>query len=71
MAFEKATRFALVTGTEVRLGTTQEWVTDRGRSYDAQALSEVRQQKCLAHVLRSISEVVKTKTGRGRSFASV
>ena len=43
-------------------------VTDRGRSYDAQALSEVRQQKCLAHVLRSISEVVKTKTGRGRSF---
>ena len=43
-------------------------VTDRGRSYDAQALSEVRQQKCLAHVLRSISEVVQTKTGRGRSF---
>ncbi len=43
-------------------------VTDRGRSYDAEALSEVRQQKCLAHVLRSISEVVKTKTGRGRSF---
>ena len=43
-------------------------VTDRGRSYDAQALSEVRQQKCLAHVLRSISEVVKSKTGRGRSF---
>ena len=43
-------------------------VTDRGRSYDAQALSWVKQQKCLAHVLRSISEVVKTKTGRGRSF---
>ena len=43
-------------------------VTDRGRSYDAQALSEVRQQKCLAHVLRSVSEVVQTKTGRGRSF---
>ena len=43
-------------------------VTDRGRSYDAQALSEVRQQKCMAHVLRSISEVVQTKTGRGRSF---
>ena len=39
-------------------------VTDRGGSYDAQALSEVRQQKCLAHVLRSISEVVKTKSGR-------
>ena len=43
-------------------------VTDRGRSYDAQALSGVKQQKCLAHVLRSISEVVKTRTGRGRSF---
>ena len=43
-------------------------VTDRGRSYDAQTLSGVRQQKCLAHVLRSISEVVETKVGRGRSF---
>ena len=43
-------------------------VTDQGRSYDAQALSGVRQQKCLAHVLRSISEVVETKRGRGRSF---
>lgn len=43
-------------------------VTDRGRSYDAQALSGVKQQKCLAHILRSISEVVQTKTGRGRSF---
>ena len=45
-------------------------VTDRGRSYDAQALSGVKQQKCLAHVLRSISEVVQTKTGRGRSFGN-
>ena len=43
-------------------------MTDRARSYDAQALSGVRQQKCLAHVLRSISEVVETKVGRGRSF---
>lgn len=43
-------------------------VTDRGRSYDAQALADVKQQKCLAHVLRSISDVVETKTGRGRSF---
>ena len=42
--------------------------TDRGRSYDAQALSGVKQQKCMAHVLRSVSEVVQTKTGRGRSF---
>ena len=43
-------------------------VTDRARSYDAQALSGVKQQKCLSHVLRSISEVVETKVGRGRSF---
>ena len=43
-------------------------VTDRARSYDARALSGVRQQKCLAHVLRSISEVIQTKVGRGRSF---
>ena len=43
-------------------------VTDRGRSYDAEALSGVKQHKCLAHVLRSVSEVVQTKTGRGRSF---
>ena len=43
-------------------------VTDRGRSYDAQPLAAVKQQKCLAHVLRSISDVVETKKGRGRSF---
>lgn len=43
-------------------------MTDRGRSYDVQDLSTVRQQKCLAHVLRSISDVVTTKTGRSRSF---
>ena len=40
-------------------------VTEKARSYDAQALSGVRQQKCMAHVLRSISEVVETKVGRG------
>lgn len=45
-------------------------VTDRGRSYDAQALSGVKQQKCLAHILRSISEVLETKKGRGRSFGN-
>ena len=45
-------------------------VTDRARSYDAQALSGVRQPAAasLAHVLRSISEVVETRVGRGRSF---
>jgi hypothetical protein len=45
-------------------------VTDRGRSYDSQTLADVRQQKCLAHVLRSINEVVETKNGRGRTFGN-
>lgn len=43
-------------------------VTDRGRSYDAQAFDAVAQQKCLAHMLRSISEVLQTKKGRARDF---
>jgi hypothetical protein len=30
-------------------------VTDRGRSYDAQAFDPVEQPKCLAHILRSFS----------------
>jgi transposase len=43
-------------------------VTDRGRSYDAQAFDNVRQQKCLAHIQRSISNVLATKTGQARHF---
>ena len=43
-------------------------VTDRGRSYDAQAFDNVNQQKCLAHILRSISDVLQTKKGRARDF---
>ena len=45
-------------------------VTDRGRSYDSQALVKVRQQKCLAHVLRSISDVLETKYGGTRRFGN-
>ena len=41
-------------------------VTDRGRSYDAQAFDAVKQQKCLAHMLRSISAVLQTNKGRAR-----
>jgi len=41
---------------------------DRGKSYDAQALAAVKQQKCLAHLQRSVSELLETKWGRGRSF---
>jgi transposase len=43
-------------------------VTDRGHSYDAQAFDRVDQQKCLAHILWSISDVVERKTGRARDF---
>ena len=42
--------------------------TDRGRSYDAQAFDDVRQQTCLAHLQRSRSAVLVTKTGRARAF---
>jgi transposase len=43
-------------------------VTDRGRSYDAQAFDRVDQQKCLAHILRSLSDVAEQKRGRARAF---
>src|SRR6266704_2726119 len=43
-------------------------VTDRGKSYDAEELSNVEQQKCLDHLKRNIDEVLETKTGRARSF---
>ena len=45
-------------------------VTDRGRSYDAQELQGVRQQKCLAHTLRSLKEVEATKRGPARTFST-
>lgn len=43
-------------------------VTDRGRSYDANALAGVRQQKCLAHIQRSLSDVLEQQRGRARTF---
>src|SRR5688572_16980381 len=43
-------------------------VTGRASSYDATELSAVRQQKCVAHLQRSLSQVLVTKYGRGRSF---
>lgn len=43
-------------------------VTDRGRSYEAQAFDGVKQQKCLAHILRSIREILQRKQGRARDF---
>lgn len=43
-------------------------VTDRGRSYDAQAFDGVAQQTCLSHILRSSSDVLEAKRGRARDF---
>lgn len=44
-------------------------VCDRGKSYDAGELLGLRQQKCLAHLLRNASDVEKRKTGRARQFS--
>jgi transposase len=43
-------------------------VTDRGKSYDAEELLGVQQQKCLDHLKENIHEVLERKTGRARSF---
>jgi transposase len=45
-------------------------VTDRGTSYDAKELEEVKQQKCIPHALRSINQVLETKQGRARHFGA-
>jgi transposase len=44
--------------------------TDRGKSYDAQELQGVKQQKCLAHIQRSIDAVVQTKRRQARGFGT-
>jgi transposase len=43
-------------------------VCDRGKSYDAEELAAVMQQKCLSHLIRNAAEVAKEKTGRARQF---
>jgi hypothetical protein len=43
-------------------------VNDRGKSHDAGELDGWRQQKCLAHLLRNVSEVVERKCGMARQF---
>src|SRR3954451_6975010 len=45
-------------------------VTDRGKSYDAQELETVKQQKCIPHALRSINAILETKQGRARHFGT-
>jgi len=43
-------------------------VADRGKSYDAEELLGVAQQKCFSHLIRNVSDVVKVKRGRARQF---
>jgi transposase len=45
-------------------------VSDRGKSYDAEELYEVPQQKCLAHLLRNVTDVMQTKQGRACQFGA-
>ena len=44
-------------------------VCDRGKSYDAEELAGIRQQKCLAHLLRNASDIENKKTGRAADFS--
>lgn len=43
-------------------------ITDRAPVYDAVELAEMMHQKCMSHILRSLSDVREMKVGRGRSF---
>ena len=43
-------------------------VNDRGKSYEARELAGLNQQKCLAHLLRNVSDVVEGKRGMARQF---
>lgn len=45
-------------------------VTDRGKSYDAAELSGVAQQKCLSHLIRNASAVIKEKRGPACRFGT-
>jgi len=44
-------------------------ICDRGKSYDAEELNAIAQQKCLAHLIRNAVEVAEAKTGRARQFS--
>lgn len=45
-------------------------ITDRAGVYDADVFAGVKKQKCLAHVQRSLKEVVEKKSGMARRFAT-
>ena len=42
--------------------------TDRGKSYEAKIFGELRQQKCLSHLLKNASEVEELKRGPAKNF---
>jgi transposase len=43
-------------------------ITDRGRSYEAHSFRRVKQQKCLAHLQKTLSTLLEKKRGRAREF---
>jgi transposase len=45
--------------------------TDRGKSYDAKELHDVKQQKCIAHIQRSIDEALEGKRGQSCGFGLI
>jgi transposase len=45
-------------------------VTDRGRRDEAQAFDRVEPHKCLAHILRSLNDVVERQRGRAWDFGA-
>ena len=44
--------------------------TDRGSSYEAHEMDEMQMQKCLSHILKNLSAVEETKTGRAKTFST-
>jgi transposase len=42
---------------------------DRGRSYEAEELANVKQQKCLSHLIRNAAAVEEKKTGPAKWFS--
>ena len=44
-------------------------VCDRGKSYDAEELAGVAQQKCLSHLIRNATEIACQKQGRAKHFS--
>lgn len=42
---------------------------DRGKSYEAEELSGVAQQKCLSHLIRNVDEVGQKKSGAAAGFS--